>query len=407
MCRSTRALPQRLFYETSHVWSVSTVYLGFNLLKTTSKQKQKFPNTPLPPVLSLQSLSMALLNTLLLLAFIVGVVHCESFSCTVGTPTTISESDDVTISGDHSCGTIIIKGNLSIQSTTHLTADRIEVASTGALLVGTRTDPVRDVTIHLNHKMATDVTPDEKGNRPNPPEGQLMSYGITKMHGVPKTSWTLLNKDCVKCTTLSVEECSGWVPGDRLVVAPTGNGATSNSALINDPDSFKSEERTISAVSESSNGCTITLDSALSYHYRGEWLDEVVPTQSEVLNLNRSILITGPDVHWYDEADPIKGFQGITTRQQGTAGHMHIEYVRVEKCGRVHLAEYCLHFHYAGDCPTCIFRGNVVTQSNNKGLTVHGTHHSLVDRNVVYDHRGAFLYIEDGNEYENTIRYLE
>ena len=131
----------------------------------------------------------------------------------------------------------------------------------------------------------------------------------------------------------------------------------------------------------------------------------MVPTQSEVLNLDRSILITGPDVHWYDETDPTKGFQGITTRQAFGA-LMHIENVRVEKCGRVLLGEYCLHFHLIGDCPDCVFRGNVVTQSVNKGITVHGTHHSLVDHNVIYDHRGAFLYIEDGNEYENTIRYV-
>ncbi len=84
---------------------------------------------------------------------------------------------------------------------------------------------------------------------------------------------------------------------------------------------------------------------------------------------------------------------------------MHIENVRVEKCGRVHLGEYCLHFHFAGDCPQCVFRGNVVTYGTNKGITVHATHHSLVDRNVVYDIRGAFLYVEDGNEYENTIRF--
>ena len=54
-------------------------------------------------------------------------------------------------------------------------------------------------------------------------------------------------------------------------------------------------------------------------------------------------------------------------------------------------------------CVDCRFRGNVITKSNNKVITVHGTHRALVDNNVIYDHRGAFLYIEDGNEYENVI----
>ena len=321
-----------------------------------------------------------------------------TFSCTSGTKT-IAEHEDFSMTGTHDCGTIMINGILRIQSNTYLSADRIEVATTGQLLVGTASNPVSDVTIYLKHEMAGADRATE--------DGQLMSYGITTMYGTPKTSWTLLNEDCDKCTVLSVEECAGWVVGDQLAIAPTGNGATSFTELIQSADNFKSEERTISAVSESSNGCTITLNTALSYHHRGQWLDGLVPTQSEVLNLDRSILITGPDVHWYDESDPIQGFQGIVTRQEGESGLMHIENVRVEKCGRVKLAEYCLHLHYVGDCPDCIFRGNVVTQSNNKALTVHGTHHSLVDNNVVYDHRGAFLYIEDGNEYENTIRFVE
>ncbi len=85
---------------------------------------------------------------------------------------------------------------------------------------------------------------------------------------------------------------------------------------------------------------------------------------------------------------------------------MHIEYVRVEKCGRVHLGEYCLHFHYRGVCPDCAFIGNVVAQGTNKGITIHSTHRSLVDRNVLYHIHGAFMYVEDGNEYENTIRFV-
>ena len=277
------------------------------------------------------------------------------------------------------------------------------MATTGQLLVGTATNPVSDVTIYLNHNMGYNhVT--ESGSDTD--DGQLMSYGITKMYGTAKTSWTLLNDDCDQCQVLSVDECNGWSIGDHLVVTTTGNGATSFGSVIQNADNFKSEERTISAVSESVNGCSITLNGALSYHHRGRWLNGVVPTQSEVLNLDRSIVITGPDVHWYSASDPVQGFQGIVTRQAGNDGLMHIENVRVEKCGRVLLGEYCLHFHYAGDCPECIFRGNVVTEGNNKGITVHGTHHSLVDRNVIYDVRGAFLYIEDGNEYENTIRFV-
>ena len=49
--------------------------------------------------------------------------------------------------------------------------------------------------------------------------------------------------------------------------------------------------------------------------------------------------------------------------------------------------------------------GNVVEQGVNKGITIHGTHHARVDRNVVFDVRGVSIYVEDGNEMNNTISY--
>ena len=37
------------------------------------------------------------------------------------------------------------------------------------------------------------------------------------------------------------------------------------------------------------------------------------------------------------------------------------------------------------------------------GITVHGTHDSLVDQNIVWDAKANGLYIEDGNELRNTL----
>eukprot|EP01084_Bolivina_argentea_P243509 408211_1 len=316
----------------------------------------------------------------------------SQFSCTVG-PT-----EDKTINGAVTCGTIMIEGTLRITSNTYLTADRIEVSSTGTLIIGTSLSPVTDITIYLNHNMGYNhVT--ESGTSTS--SGQIMSYGTTYMYGEDKTSWTLLNQDCDQCNVISVNECNNWSIGDTIIIVTTGNGATSFTELVSSADNFKSEERIISAITEETNSCSITLNSALLLYHRGTWFDGIVPTQAEVLNMDRSILITGPDPYYYD-IDPIKGFQGITTRQAG-GGIMQMDNVKIEKCGRVELGQYCLHFHLIGDCPECRFRGNVITKATNKGITVHGTHHSLVDNNIIYNVRGAFIYIEDGNEYENTI----
>ena len=38
------------------------------------------------------------------------------------------------------------------------------------------------------------------------------------------------------------------------------------------------------------------------------------------------------------------------------------------------------------------------------GIIVHGTHSSTVEDNVLYNVRGAGIYIEDGNEMYNDIK---
>ena len=40
-----------------------------------------------------------------------------------------------------------------------------------------------------------------------------------------------------------------------------------------------------------------------------------------------------------------------------------------------------------------------------RGIIVHDTHAAKIDSNILYDVRGANIYIEDGNEMFNTIQY--
>mmetsp|Transcript_35303 Transcript_35303/g.94015 ORF Transcript_35303/g.94015 Transcript_35303/m.94015 type:complete len:1048 (-) Transcript_35303:226-3369(-) len=118
---------------------------------------------------------------------------------------------------------------------------------------------------------------------------------------------------------------------------------------------------------------------------------------AEVINLERSVLITG------DSDNFENSMQGIHVLQ-GYSGVMDVRYARVEHCGqRDIMGRYCLHFHLLGDCPECIFKGNAVVDSMQIGITVHGTHRSVVDENVVFDARAVGIYTEDGNEMNNVI----
>ena len=67
--------------------------------------------------------------------------------------------------------------------------------------------------------------------------------------------------------------------------------------------------------------------------------------------------------------------------------------------------KYCLHFHKMEECPNCLYKNNAIENSHQRGIIVHGTHLSAVEGNILYNVRGAGIYIEDGNEMFNHINY--
>lgn len=99
------------------------------------------------------------------------------------------------------------------------------------------------------------------------------------------------------------------------------------------------------------------------------------------------------------------GVAYCATAQMHT-GKMVVKNVRVEKCGqRGVVGKYCLHFHRLSDCPNCEFSGNAIEHSHHRGIIVHGSHRTTVENNVLWDVRGAGIYVEDGNEMANQIKY--
>jgi hypothetical protein len=146
--------------------------------------------------------------------------------------------------------------------------------------------------------------------------------------------------------------------------------------------------------------------------------------QAEVLNLQRSVLITGDDFSkQYKNRDTSIPFydsdfagEGLHTIQWGSAaqdgktydgGIMQINYTRIEKAGqRGWKGRYPLHLHYMGKCGNnCQLIGNAVVDTQQRGITIHGTHLSLVSKNILYHARGAGIYVEEGICLNNTISY--
>jgi len=293
---------------------------------------------------------------------------------------------DIVLASDLVCtSSLRVRGTLRIDSGVTVTAPRIEVFASGKLLIGTAASPASGVTIVLTHDVCADIKSCK--------HGELVSYGgVVEMYGTPTTPWASLTSTANSGQdVIHVDACTGWKSGDAIFVTPSLD------------DSFESKEYEILSVD---SGCAVTLTTPLANaHTVVPATGETPSLRPEVGHLTRSVLITGA-MHWKDDTKKVQGGQGITTMQMVDAedSYMHMEYVRVENCGRMRMGGYCLHFHLVGECPRCKFIGNAVTNGVNKGITVHGTHRATVERNVVYDLRGASIYIEDGNEYDNLIR---
>ena len=116
--------------------------------------------------------------------------------------------------------------------------------------------------------------------------------------------------------------------------------------------------------------------------------------QAEVLNLSRDVVLSGPAGQ----------MQALHSRiGHGAVGT--VAYTRVQHCGQHGVnGKYCLHFHMSQACPDCVFRGNAIEHGSQRGIIVHGTHRSVVEDNVLYDLKGSYIYVEDGNEMENLFK---
>jgi hypothetical protein len=208
----------------------------------------------------------------------------------------------------------------------------------------------------------------------------------------------------------------GWQVGDRIIIAATQPLSQGTSQAFN-----------ISWLSPNSN--QIVLSAGANQVFNAQFLYPnnagVALMAAEVINLSRNIIITGDNfrnVNCDPGIVPVNGIStlgcscnpsinrtvctiGLHTMLDG-GGVMRMQYARFEKCGQRGVkGKYCMHFHFVDECPNCLFQGNAVEFGMQRGIVVHETHLSTVQDNVLNDVRGAGIFIEDGNEMYNKIKY--
>ncbi|GMI44241.1 hypothetical protein TrCOL_g12649 [Triparma columacea] len=299
----------------------------------------------------------------------------------------------------YSFNVIIVSGTLTIDSNTHVRARRIEVLPEGTLVIGPDATGVLIELLHDDCRGPSAPHPDDAvavATSTCLRSGQIVSRGTTRIEASPVTSWTLMKANAnTGDSVIEVAECHGWVPGATLVIA---NGALQNEAQ---ELRISSVERvsTFEDETESTNSfCIIHLASQLTQHVHAFIFKTGPPVRQEVMYLKRNIVITG---RMYGLASEPRHRQGVVVRQHKT-GTMQISHTRVEHCGRIFIGEYCLHFHLLNSSPSSFFRSNAVVDGISKGITVHGTHHSTVEDNVVYNVMGVGIYVENGKEMLNN-----
>ncbi|XP_078542271.1 fibrocystin-L [Lissotriton helveticus] len=307
-----------------------------------------------------------------------------------------------------------------------LQAENILITDGGALQIGTEDAPFQHkaiITLH-GHLRSPEL----------PLYGAktlAVRQGILDLHGLPvPVTWTRLAQTAeANSSTLVLADAVTWKVGDEIVIASTGDRLAQR----------QNEKRSITAVSD--DGRTLTIDTPLTNKHLGVSVTlpdgRVFEARAEVGLLTRNILIRGSNnVEWNDTIaacpdgfDPGEFatqtcFQGrfgeeIGSDQFGGCIMFHapqpnmqlatgrIEYVEVFHAGQAfRLGRYPIHWHLMGDMQFKSYvRGCAIHQTYNRAVTIHNTHHLLVENNVIYDIMGGAFFIEDGIEHGNVLQY--
>ena len=345
----------------------------------------------------------------------------------------IAQGVAVTLDGtDHVAKELIVHGTLDVAedgSDRMLTSRWIHVNSGGVIQVGTEADRFDngEFTVTLT---GTDVTSDHVIETAtgtmnvNNNDGFLMTAmgGRLQFFGEDKITFTKLaatveaGSDTITVENIIERNFDGttsaasdgelnWEVGDEIVIASSSY------------DYSDEEVRTITAVNNTGTETVLTLDAALDHRHYGEietygnstrtW---DIDLRAEVALLSRSITVQGTqdtDDTFGDRAnygtDPGQNLGiGAHAMFMSSSGQITIDGARFEKMGQTGtLGRYPVHWHVAGDRTGDILRNASVTNSNNRGVTIHGTQGVLVEGNVLHDIHGHGFFMEDAAETDN------
>jgi hypothetical protein len=229
--------------------------------------------------------------------------------------------------------------------------------------------------------------------------------GTISMHGEDRVEWTVLDANVsAGATQLTMSGAVDWEAGDVIVITASTNDWTDV------------ETATVSSVAN--GGLTVNLTAPLANMHTGVIYQYTRPSDSKAWNadlraevglLSRNITIQGAADSTTDGFGAhvmIHGpmYDGETTHPSGEG---YIKGVEIYRGGQKSLlARYPFHWHLVQQYGSGqYFSDNAVHESFNRGITIHGTDYATVENNIFYDHIGHGVFLEDGSEFYNVIRY--
>ena len=289
---------------------------------------------------------------------------------------------------------------------TFLEVDTLIVTDAGALVMGTKDDPV-DADVRAVIQIADNGPIDVEWD-PRLLSRGIVTLGSVEINGAEKETFLKVAVDPLKGdTTLTLEAPpEGWQVGDRLVL--TGTHLVSTKGTPKDQPitvATEDEELVITAI----NGDVVTFDRPLQYDHEGPRAD----LKAYVANYSRNVVIETENA----EAVPV--------HQRGHVMLMHsnevaVRYAEFSELGRTDKSErafdvgdlaniepdsnvkgrYSLHIHRSGvddQAHPVIVEGASVWGSPGWGFVHHDSNAIFAD-NAAYDVFGAAFVAETGNE---------
>ncbi len=315
-----------------------------------------------------------------------------------------------------SLGDVTIHGTLKFaDKNVRLTASKVTISGTGALMVGSPSTPYA-------YKAIITLT----GARPNFPANRIIenTRGITVMDGgklelygsSPSPVWTQLNDHAAANTkALTVKDTVNWKADDEVIVGSTdyfGVNPTERLTLAITANGSSLETKTALAKFRwgkmqymTDNGLSLTPG---AYTPPVEPAPRQLDQRAAVGNLSRNIVIQGAD-----DADwSSKGF-GAHVMVMGLSSKVFVDGVEFRRVGQAGaMARYPFHWHMLSyDQTTGAFKGNAtgheirnsaIWDSAQRCIVVHGTNGVRVVNNICHNITGHAMFLEDAVERKNT-----